>query len=142
MTFCVGYDILKRKMGKKAEKMIKEAEIGLRALAEKITKGEKLQRPSNGFGGRFKTGPVNSAFSKFYISDKKFTSGENCISCGKCAKVCPLGNITIASGRPKWNGNCTQCMACICSCPKEAIEYGKGSRGKRRYLCPEYENKA
>ena len=25
------------------------------------------------------------------------------------------------------------CMACICYCPKEAIEYGKKSRGKPRY---------
>ena len=24
-------------------------------------------------------------------------------------------------------------MACICYCPKEAIEYGKKSRGKPRY---------
>ena len=25
------------------------------------------------------------------------------------------------------------CMACICYCPKEAIEYGKKSKGKPRY---------
>ena len=29
--------------------------------------------------------------------------------------------------------NCTHCMACICYCPKEAIEYGKKSKGKPRY---------
>ena len=27
----------------------------------------------------------------------------------------------------------THCMACICYCPKEAIEYGKKSKGKPRY---------
>nr|WP_264291386.1 MULTISPECIES: hypothetical protein [unclassified Dorea] len=28
---------------------------------------------------------------------------------------------------------CTHCMACICYCPAEAIEYGKKSVGKPRY---------
>ena len=32
-----------------------------------------------------------------------------------------------------WGKNCTHCMACICYCPKEAIEYGKKSKGKPRY---------
>ena len=32
---------------------------------------------------------------------------------------------------------CTHCMACICRCPSEAIEYGKHSIGKPRYVCPE-----
>ena len=125
----------------KAAKMIASAEIGLYELAEKIAACEALERPSNGFGGRFKSGPVNAAFSKYYISDKKFASGEKCVSCGLCADVCPLGNIVMENGRPKWTGNCTHCMACICSCPEEAIEYGKTSRGKRRYLCPKYRKK-
>ena len=29
-------------------------------------------------------------------------------------------------------------MACICYCPKKAIEYGRASLGKPRYKCPEY----
>ena len=27
----------------------------------------------------------------------------------------------------------------ICGCPKEAIEYGRKSKGKPRYQCPKYE---
>ncbi|MBR6772251.1 MAG: EFR1 family ferrodoxin [Clostridia bacterium] len=125
----------------KSAKIISEAEVGLGALAEKIAAGEILERPSNGFGGKIKSGPVNSAFGKYYISDKKFASGEKCVSCGLCEKVCPLGNIEISEGKPKWKGHCTHCMACISSCPKEAIEYGKATRGKRRYLCQKYEKK-
>ena len=60
-----------------------------------------------------------------------------CIGCGKCEKVCPLDNIRLKKGKPEWGGDCTHCMACICSCPREAIEYGKKTLGKRRYLCPE-----
>ena len=35
--------------------------------------------------------------------------------------------------KPVWDKNCTHCMACICYCPVEAIEYGKKSVGKPRY---------
>jgi len=42
-------------------------------------------------------------------------------------------------GKPHWLGNCTHCMACICHCPAEAIEYGKKSEGKRRYRCRRFE---
>lgn len=44
-----------------------------------------------------------------------------------------MNNITLPNGRPVWGDNCTQCMACICYCPTEAIEYGKKSLGKPRY---------
>ena len=42
-------------------------------------------------------------------------------------------NITLQTGKPVWGQNCTHCMACICYCPAEAIEYGKKSLGKPRY---------
>ncbi|MGN0984081.1 MAG: flavodoxin domain-containing protein [Gemmiger sp.] len=44
-----------------------------------------------------------------------------------------MNNITIQNGKPVWGGDCTHCMACICRCPTEAIEYGKKSLGKPRY---------
>ena len=47
--------------------------------------------------------------------------------------ICPTNSITIQNGRPVWGGSCTHCMARICRCPAEAIEYGKKSVGKPRY---------
>ena len=58
------------------------------------------------------------------------------ISCGKCTKVCPCANITLRDGKPVWGGKCTHCMACLSSCPKEAIEYRGKTEGKRRYHFP------
>ena len=49
------------------------------------------------------------------------------------SKNCPTNNIVIQNGKPVWGNNCTHCMACICRCPAEAIEYGKKSVGKPRY---------
>ena len=46
------------------------------------------------------------------------------------------GGMLIKDGKPVWNGKCVHCMACICSCPTEAIEYGSKSKGQPRYTCP------
>ena len=48
-----------------------------------------------------------------------------------------MNGIGMKDGRPVWNGRCTHCMACICGCPVSAIEYGRASRGKARYQCPD-----
>lgn len=102
-------------------------------------------------------------------SDKKYHLEGECSGCGLCAKVCPLGNITMvetqgdsgaadggagaagtdgAAGagcsggaeqgngtrrHPKWNGHCTQCMACYHHCPRNVIQIGSYTRGKGQY---------
>lgn len=76
---------------------------------------------------------INNIFYKLFVNDKKFYATNDCIGCGQCAEICPLANISIKDGEPVWHGNCTQCMACIASCPKNAIEYGRKAKGKRRY---------
>ena len=62
---------------------------------------------------------------------------ERCIGCGTCAAVCPMGSIEMVDGLPKWNGaECCECLACLHRCPKEASQYGRISRKRRRYLNP------
>ena len=55
------------------------------------------------------------------ISDK-----DECISCGRCSKVCPMGVDVISETRNKIIGNpeCIQCGACIDNCPKNVLTYG------------------
>ncbi|MGN0295411.1 MAG: EFR1 family ferrodoxin [Lachnospiraceae bacterium] len=117
--------------------IIRQAEGRIRGYAGIIKKGAVLPKKAIHISDRVKSGPVNAVFYPFCVSDKKFYASSGCISCGKCEKVCPLGNIRLINGKPQWGGDCTHCMACICSCPKEAIEYGKKTLGKRRYLCQE-----
>lgn len=50
--------------------------------------------------------------------------------------LCHTGNIYLINVKPVWNDQCTHCMACICRCPKKAIEYGKHSKDLVRYTCP------
>lgn len=73
-------------------------------------------------------------FCKYAINSKPFFSTDTCTGCGVCAKKCPTDNITIENKRPVWGNNCTQCLACIHYCPERAIEYGKMTQKKGRYI--------
>ncbi len=52
---------------------------------------------------------------------RHFHATEDCIGCGKCEKICPLGNIRMENGKPKFGKSCVGCMGCAFSCPKDAI---------------------
>lgn len=82
---------------------------------------------------RIQSGPVNRLFYSLVVSDKGFRVTDACISCGKCEKLCPVNDVKLKEGKPVWGGDCTNCMACICGCPTEAIEYKKKSVGQPRY---------
>lgn len=103
-----------------------------------VQRGEPFPAPKVGPLDRFKTGPVNTVFYKWFVKSGPFTVSDACIGCGKCALSCPVNGIDIVGRKPHWNGACTHCMACICGCPVSAIEYGHKSQGKPRYQCPEY----
>lgn len=46
---------------------------------------------------------------------------DKCVGCGKCAKVCPRGNISMKDGKPHFGGHCVACMGCAFSCPTDAV---------------------
>jgi NAD-dependent dihydropyrimidine dehydrogenase PreA subunit len=71
------------------------------------------------------------------LMDHGFRADENCTGCGTCEKVCPVGDIKMEGGRPVWLHKCTQCFACLQWCPKEAIQFGKGTSGRKRYHHPD-----
>ena len=113
--------------------IVKNALPRIAALAEQIRAGARLAGASASLGGKLESGPINPLFYALFVHDKGFSVSDRCISCGKCARRCPLNNIRLTEGRPAWKGNCTHCMACIGGCPTEAIEYTSKTKGRHRH---------
>jgi len=82
--------------------------------------------------------PFNPVWSKLKLRAKDFYATDQCIGCGKCARLCPLNNITIRDRKPVWGDQCSHCMACIGNCPTRGIEYGTITQSKEPYRFGKY----
>lgn len=116
----------------KAKRKIARAQTHLPEVIQNIKACKSVTEMRRGIFPRFKTNVIGKSFHK-WVSDEPFHTTDACISCGKCVNVCPLQNISLEDGHPKWHGNCTNCDACFHHCPKNAIQYGKASVGKEQY---------
>lgn len=85
---------------------------------------------------KIKSSFVNPLFNKFAVNTKNFYVTDDCKKCGLCETICPVHTINI-NIKPIWGKSCTQCLACINSCPERAIQCGKGTLRKGRYVHPD-----
>ena len=92
-----------------AEKIVRDADPHITAAADAIKESKAFPKTKNNMVYRLMSSAVNPVFYPLFVSAKKFTADSRC------------------------TGNCTHCMACICYCSQEAIEYGSKSVGKPRY---------
>ena len=115
-----------------AADIVKRAIPVIEDAANTIARGEELNEKIPALG-TLMSSVVNRFFFAFLVKDRGFHLEKECTSCGHCEKLCPLNNIKMVDGKPVWGGNCTHCMACICGCPAECIEYKNASRKRRRY---------
>ena len=115
------------------ERRIKNVEEEVNKIVKYIVSGRKFEENKTTIIDRMKSNSINKMFYKIYVSAKGFHTTDKCISCGKCEGLCPLNNIILVDGKPKWGDNCTHCMACICGCPTYAIEYKNKTKNRRRY---------
>ncbi len=76
-----------------------------------------------------------------YNKDMHYNVSDQCISCGICKDVCPVGNIKLEQNKPVFQHHCEQCMACIQYCPKRAINYKNSTQKRRRYTNPSINSK-
>ena len=114
-------------------RIIEKADPLIGRLAKCIKAGLPFPHHAAGPLGRLLSGPVNRLFYRFQVSARGFRVTDACTGCGLCQRLCPLRNIRLEQGRPVWGERCTHCMACICACPAQAIEYKNHSQGKPRY---------
>ena len=88
---------------------------------------------------RLKTKLVYPLFKRWGIFPSRWGYTDACVSCGKCASACPVGNITMSlnvkesKSFPQWGDNCESCLACYHICPRHAVKYGNATRKKGQY---------
>lgn len=124
------------------QKKLENAERTIEKIIETAAAGKSgVSEIHKGSLPGIKTAVIGSLFNRFGISTKSFYADEKCTGCGICEKVCSCGTITVADGGPKWGSACTQCLACLHYCPEKAVQFGKGTKDKGRYVNPNVELK-
>ncbi len=123
MPDCIGDVKALKKPLEQNIKIVKEADFKIRQSVTNLQKGRYSQDGLtiiNHAAGLL--GQRLWFYGKPYrLKDKPKIDCNKCISCGKCAEICPMKNIVISDNKPMPQNNCTGCYRCFSSCPKKAI---------------------
>jgi ferredoxin/flavodoxin len=130
--------VIMYEMSDKVDEITERSDEGLARIVSEIR-----SRENNKVGG---VNPahalVNGIFAKQAPrSGRHYSISSDCTSCGICADVCPVGNVILDGGAPRFGGRCEQCLACIQFCPVRAINYKNVTAGRRRYTNPDIDCK-
>lgn len=140
-NYVIGYDVDPADVAE--EKLMKVSEQLSGIIAELGIRRTGLRSLMPGRFGALKTYVINPLFNRFAMDATRFTVSDACTRCGLCESLCPTRNIALHEGRPVWGNRCTQCLACLHHCPVLAINYGRGTVKKGRYVHPQaYDMKA
>jgi ferredoxin len=115
-------------------KKVNAAKILLSKIGEEIKNKKTVWEVKHGVLPFIKSYLIQPLFARYACSPDKFTVESKCTSCGLCENLCPMKTIAMKDGRPQWTGDCLQCLACIHHCPVQAIQYGKQTQNKGRYV--------
>lgn len=133
-NFVVGMNVPNQE---KAKEILKKSEITLEKI-NKVIQHQKQDffKVKKGSFNTVKSQIVSHLFQAFATKTKKFYATNACISCGLCERVCTSNAISL-DGKPVWiKKRCNMCLACINQCPKKAIQYGKCTIKRNRYVNP------
>lgn len=112
-----------------------KADLQLEQICAAIQKREINKQH---FSQRLGTALSTAIMYPFYQKARKtskFILSSACTGCGLCEKVCPCGAIRLENGKPVWvNSTCVLCLGCLHRCSTDAIDYGKKTKGKERYM--------
>lgn len=120
LSYVMPYNIIFRHPDGMATRMKSAYERNCPADAGKISAGRGETRKV-GPVRRFVSFALRIEHTAAPLLGRRFKAGESCIGCGKCAEVCPQGNIRMENGKPVFGKNCSICMGCAFSCPKDAV---------------------
>lgn len=104
----------------KIEKVLNEIESGKNSIPKKKrTKEEKYLKN----------------MSNWHIIGSRFHTSDDCVKCGKCISLCPVGNIFLKDGKICFGDKCVACLGCYHRCPQKAIKY-QNKKKSFRYINP------
>ncbi len=115
------------------EKKLREAVGRIEEIASAIKKEEAVEDVHLGPLPRLKTALIYPLFKRWGVNTKKWHYTDACIGCGKCARACPVGNIAMEEGHPRWGTDCTSCCACYHVCPTHSAQYGSITKKMGQY---------
>lgn len=64
--------------------------------------------------------PGNYPYRKYNGIPLKPKAGKKCTNCGLCAKLCPIGAISVKNPKKTNSKLCISCMRCVQICPNKA----------------------
>ena len=111
------------------------AEKRIAEISEGILAGREEFQIKRGILPALLTCVAGGLFNKL-CRDRKFRVDSTCSNCGLCERLCAVNNIILENGKPVWQGHCMHCMACLQNCPEKAIQYGRVTRNRERYVFP------
>lgn len=119
-------------------KKLREADARIAAVAAAINARRVTTNVHRGPMAWPKTHLIYPLFRRWGVQTSRWkVDASKCTGCGRCAGVCPSGNIRLNDdGTPHWGKHCFSCTACYHACPARAIDYGSFTRGKGQYKGP------
>ena len=129
------------------QEKIRAAERAIPRIAGIIRQGRRgVYEVDEGGGAYLKSKLLGGIFHRLLVTDATFrVDARACISCGRCERACPVGNIALAAAPggsqpyakplPSWrhNGNCLTCLACYHVCPRHAVSFNWQTKRKGQY---------
>lgn len=121
--FLMPYNIIRRYPDALVKQMVHTNKILCIDMAKKILKGE-VYLPKFTIQSRLAAFFLRIQWPGAALNGRFLATNKRCNICGKCAKNCPVGNITLKNKKLRFGWKCIMCMRCALFCPNDAIKFG------------------